>query len=135
MSRISTLVLLAVVVATGGCGLSASVSEESDPYRDETTYSREVSFGALDRFEEAQRLEQARDFEGAVAIYRNLYQTAPDDEVKARALLEWAQCERNAFNPDRDPGSAKARLELLLETYPDSEVAAEAADELSALAG
>jgi len=135
MSRILTLVLLATVIAIGGCGLSASVSEESDPYQDEPTYSREVSFGTQDRFEEAQRLEQASDFGGAVAIYRNLYQTAPDDEVKARALLEWAQCERNAINPDRDPDSAKARLELLLESYPDSDVAAEAADELSALAG
>ena len=129
-----TLVLLATLLALAGC-LNASVREETDPYRDEPEYSREVTFSTLDRFEEARRLEQAREFDAAIAIYRNLYQTAADDEVKARALLKWAQCERSPFNPARNPGAAKARLELLLESYPDSEVATEAADELAALDG
>ena len=131
MDGMRAVFLAATFLLVAGCGLNATVSEESDPYRDEPEYSRQVSFSSLDRFEEAERLELARDFDGAIAIYRNLYQTAADPEVKARALLEWAEVERNAFNPDRDPDSAKARLELLLETYPDSEVAAEAADLLA----
>lgn len=132
MLRSSLLALLVPLAFVAGCGLSATVREESDPYADEPDYSREVSFGALDNFEEAERLEMARDFEGAVAIYRNLYQTSADAELRARALLEWAEVERNVFNPDRDPDSAKARLEMLLEDYPDSEVAADAADLLGA---
>ena len=64
------------------------------------------------------------------------HETGPDKKSGCRGdKAEWAQCERNAFNPARDPDAAKARLELLLETYPDSEVAAEAADELAALEG
>jgi outer membrane protein assembly factor BamD (BamD/ComL family) len=134
MENVRVLVLLAILLLLAACGLSASVSEESDPYRsDGETYSRSVSFGGQDRFEEAQELVMARDFSGAIAIYRNLYQTSPDNEVKARALLEWAHAEHSPFNPDRDPGAAEARLQLLLEDYPDSEVAPEAADDLAAM--
>jgi outer membrane protein assembly factor BamD (BamD/ComL family) len=89
----------------------------------------------MDRFEEAQRLVMARDFAGAIAIYRNLYQNSPDDAVKARALLEWAQAEHSPVNPDRDADAAAARLKLLLERYPDSAFAAEAADDLAAIEG
>ena len=129
LARLTILLLLA------GCGLSANVSEESDPYSDDESYSRNVSFESTDRFEEAQKLERVRDFSGAVAIYRNLYQTSPDDELKARALLEWAQVERNAINPNRDRDASAARLRLLLERYPDSAVAAEARDDLAAIEG
>ena len=89
MTRIAFFILLAAAMALSGC-LSASVREETDPYRDEPEYSREVSFSSTDRFEDAQRLVQERDFEAAIAIYRNVYQTSPVDEDKARALLEWA---------------------------------------------
>jgi hypothetical protein len=134
MENVRVLALLAILLLLAACGLSASVSEESDPYRsDGETYSRSVSFGSQDRFEEAQELIMARDFTGAIAIYRNLYQTSPDDEIKARALLEWAHAEHSPFNPDRDAGAAEARLELLLEDYPDSEVAAEASEDLAAM--
>jgi outer membrane protein assembly factor BamD (BamD/ComL family) len=134
MARIVSFALLAAVFCFTGC-LSASVKEETDPYRDEPEYSREVSFSSLDRFEEAQHLVQQRDFEAAIAIYRNLYQTSTSDEDKARALLEWAHAERSPFNPDRDPDAAKARLELLVETYPDSEFAVEAVEELDGMGG
>jgi predicted lipid-binding transport protein (Tim44 family) len=134
MTRIAFFILLAAAMALSGC-LSASVREETDPYRDEPEYSREVSFSSTDRFEDAQRLVQERDFEGAIAIYRNMYQTSPVDADKARALLEWAHAERSPFNPARDPDAARARLELLVETYPDSESAAEAAEELAGMGG
>ena len=134
MENVRVLALLAIFLFLAACGLSASVSEESDPYRsDEETYSRSVSFKSQDRFEEAQELVTGRDFTGAIAIYRNLYQTSTDDEVKARALLEWAHAQHSPFNPDRDPDAAEARLKLLLENYPDAEVAAEAADDLTAM--
>lgn len=134
MIRCALPIPIVLLVALAGCGIKETSTTESDPYRDreEQSYSSSVSFGSLDRFEQAQRLEQERDYPGAIAIYRSVYQNSPDDEVKARALLEWARVERSAFNPDRDPDSAKARLELLLENYPDSEVAAEAAELLSA---
>ena len=134
MENVRVLALLAIFLFLAACGLSASVSEESDPYRsDGESYSRSVSFGSQDRFEEAQELIVARDFTGAIGIYRNLFQTSPDGEVRARALLEWAHAEHSPFNPDRDPDSAAARLRLLLEDYPDSEVAAEAAEDLAAM--
>ena len=133
MEYFRILALLTISLSLAGCGLSASVSEESDPYSDEQSYSRSVSFESSDRFEEAQKLEMARDFAGAIAIYRNLYQNSPDDEVKARALLEWAHAEHSPINPDRDTDAAAARLRLLLERYPDSAVAAEAGDDLAAM--
>jgi hypothetical protein len=113
MEQFRILALLTISLLLAGCGLSASVSEESDPYPDEQSYSRSVSFESMDRFEEAQRLEMARDFAGAIAIYRNLYQNSPD----------------------RDDDAAAARLRLLLERYPDSAFAAEAADDLAAMEG
>ena len=133
MEQFRVLCLLAVFLVLAGCGLSASVSEESDPYSDEESYSRNVSFASQDRFEEAQELEMARDFDGAIAIYRNLYQNSPEDEVKARALLDWAHAEHSPFNPDRSADSAKARLQMLVEDYPDSAVAAEASEDLAAM--
>jgi TolA-binding protein len=75
----------------------------------------------------------ARDFAGAIGIYRNLYQNSPDDEVRARALLEWAQAEHSPINPEHDADAAAARLSLLLERYPDSAVAVEAANDLAAM--
>jgi hypothetical protein len=123
LAPVATLCLLV------GCGgLSANVTEETDPYSEEESYSRSVSIGTRDLFEEADALEMRRDFEGAIAIYRNIYQTSPEDETKARALLEWARTERSAFNPDRDPDAAAARLRLLLDDYADTEVAPEAAE-------
>jgi len=120
--------MLALIL--GGCGLSASVSEETDPYSGEESYSREVSFASKDNFERAQELEMARDFDGAIAIYSNIYRNHADDEVKARALLGWAHAEHSPFNPDRDADAAKTRLRMIVEDYPDTEAAAEAATEL-----
>jgi hypothetical protein len=135
MDNFRILALLMIFLLLAGCGLSANVTEESDPYSDEASYSRNVSFESKDRFEEAQELELARDFTGAIAIYRNLYQNSPDPEVKARALLEWAHAEHSPINPDRDADAAAARLRLLLANYPDSSVAAEAEEDLATMGG
>jgi hypothetical protein len=133
MDKFRVLALLAILQVLTGCGLSASVTEQSDPYSDEESYSRQVSFESQDRFEEAQKLELARDFTGAIAIYRNLFQSSPDYEVRARSLLDWAHAEHSPINPDRDPDAAAARLRLLLEDYPDSSVAAEAVADLATM--
>lgn len=127
MNVLRALGLAPILFLVACSGIRADVREESDPYADEDDYTRSVEFGSQDLFDRADRLELERDFEGAIAIYRNLYQTSPDRETRARALLEWARCERSAFNPDRDTDAANARLRLLLETYPNSEVAPEAA--------
>ena len=55
--------------------------------------------------------------------------------MKARALLEWAHAEHSPINPDRDADAAAARLRLLLEDYPDSPFAAEAAKDLASMGG
>ena len=57
MEKLRILALLTIFLMLASCGLSASVSEESDPYSDEQSYSRSVSFESTDRFEEAQKLE------------------------------------------------------------------------------
>jgi hypothetical protein len=126
MNRRPAVFLYSLIFVLGSCGWSATVEESSDPYADEENYSHSVSFSGQDRMEEARKLAASRDFDGAIRIYESLYQSDPSEEIRARALLHWAEAEHSPFNPDRDPDAAQARLELLLEDYPDSEVAAEA---------
>ena len=60
MEQFRILALLTISLLLAGCGLSASVSEESDPYSDEQSYSRSMSFESMDRFEEAHMRDRAR---------------------------------------------------------------------------
>jgi hypothetical protein len=131
MNRRPVVFLFSLALLIGGCGWSATVEESSDPYSDEQDYSRSVSFSGQDRMEEARKLAASRDFDGAIRIFESLYRNDPSEEIRARALLHWAEAEHSPFNPDRDPDAAEARLELLLENYPDSEVAAEASTTLA----
>lgn len=127
--RIRSVALLGLVlIASAGCANRAVVDRRVDDYDGSVTQS--TSFQREGEMERAGRLLGERDFAGAIEIYQRLYRSAPDLELRAESLLRWAQAEGNLLNPDRDADRAIARLELLLEEFPQAPVQREAKEEL-----
>lgn len=136
---VALAVLLSMIV---GCGNKAVLTHSSetreDPIEGETrSEGTSVSFEdeTSVRFDAAAAMVRGRDFDGAIAIYRNLYQHSPASEDRATALLRWAGAEGHLLNPAKDLDAATARLELLLEEFPSSGRANEALRELDRLRG
>ena len=133
MRRIPILLPLLLLLA---CGNRVDVEERLDPSHDlegETDTSRSVTLRGEDALQRAERLAREGDYQAAVDAYRNLYRNASRSSTRALALYEWARVEGNLLNPDRDVDAAIARLELLLEEFPDAEVAFRAQEELRRL--
>ena len=137
-----TLALAALLAMIAGCGnktvLTRTSQTRDDPIEGEVrSEGTAVSFEDQTRlrFDEAAALVRERDFDGAIAIYRNLYQHSPASEDRATALLRWASAEGHLLNPSKDLDAATARLELLLEEFPSSARANEARRELDRLRG
>lgn len=131
----SVLVLFCVLFLAS-CGQRVSVEERLDPYGGEDgegEYSRSTTLAGEDAMQRAERLTREGDFNAAIDVYRNLYRNAPRSSVKAEALYEWARVEGNLLNPDRNVDQAIARLELLLEEFPDATIAFRAREELRRL--
>lgn len=129
-------VLLFCVLFVAACGQRVSVEERLDPYGGddgEGETSRSATLAGEDTMQRAERLTREGDFGGAIDVYRNLYRHAPGAEAKAEALYEWARAEGHLLNPDRDVDAAVARLELLLEEFPDASIAFRAREELRRL--
>lgn len=126
--------LLVVLVITTGCGQRVDVETRSDP-SDELgeSYGRSATISSESDFERAERFVREGDHVGAIAIYRTIYRTAASSDDRAEALYEWARVEGNLLNPDRDLDGAIARLELLLEEFPEASVAFRAREELNRL--
>lgn len=116
------------LVAGAGCANRAVTEQKVDDY--DGSLSQSTSFSQESELEKAGRLLSARDFGGAIEIYQRLYRSAPDQAVRAESLLRWAQAEGNLLNPDRDLDRAIARLELLVEEFPDATVHRSALEEL-----
>ena len=134
---IALAVLLAMIVGCGNKTVLTRTSEtREDPIEGEVrSEGTSVSFEdeTRMRFDEAAAMVRGRDFDGAIAIYRNLYQHSPASEDRATALLRWAGAEGHLLNPTKDLDAATARLELLLEEFPTSGRANEARRELDRL--
>lgn len=131
---ISFLILLLLVAA---CGNRVDVETRTDPYGDpetgEPTYSQSATLRTEDALERADRLQREGDFAGAIAVYRDVYRRDASSDDRATALYQWARAEGNLLNPDRDIDAAIARLELLLEQFPDATIAFRAREELTRL--
>lgn len=123
------------LVGTLGCGNRVDVETRTDPYGEdgEPSHSRSATLSSEDDLERAERLVREGDHAGAIAIYRKIYRSAPSSDDKALALYEWARAEGNLLNPDRDIDAAIARMELLLNEFPNAAVAFRAREELNRL--
>jgi hypothetical protein len=129
------VVLFVATTLVSGCGGRAEVERRVDPYDDDLdgTIEQSTTLRSESLQEEADRLLRESDYDGAIAIYRDLYRHGTRDEVRAEALYEWARAEGHLLNPDRDVDEAIARLELLLEDFEHTEVAFRAREELERL--
>jgi len=125
--------ILALLFLALGCGNRVDVETRTDPYGEdgEPSYSRSATVSDENDFERAERLVREGDHAGAITIYRDLYRRAPSKDDKALALYEWARVEGNLLNPDRNLDAAIARMELLLNEFPDAAVAFRAREELN----
>lgn len=130
------LLLLLVLLATG-CDRRVDVETRTDPYGsaddDGPTTTRSTTLRSEDALERADRLVREGDFDGAIGIFRDIYRRGTSSDARASALYEWARVEGNLLNPERDLDGAIARLELLLEEFPDATVAFRAREELARL--
>ena len=126
------LLLGSALVLLTGCDRRGSIDTryERDDLSGEETHSRSISFeadGAETLLRDAAFLVSAGDFEAATTVLRDVYRDASvDEDFRAKALLEWAEVEAHMLNPDRDPSAAQARLELLVETFPNADCRFEA---------
>ena len=140
MSRTSCLLLALLLLASiPGCGTRPRVERTmgEDPIEGGETYSQSVSFEADDAeaaLRDAAALVRQREFGPAIIIHQRLYRDqAQPESIRARALLRWAEAEGHLLNPDRNVDAAIARVELMLEEFPDSELRFEAEDTLERL--
>ena len=135
MSHALLLVLLFVGTTVVGCGGRAEVGRRVDPDADDLdgTVEQTTTLRAESLQEEAARLMRQSDYDGAIAIHRDLYRHGNRDEVRAEALYSWARAEGHLLNPERDVDAAIARLELLLEEFDHTEIAFRAREELERL--
>ena len=122
-----------VLLASAGCANRAVTEQKVDDY--DGSLSQGTSFSQESELEEAGRLLSTRDCGGAIEIYQRLYRSSPDQAVRAESLLRWAQTEGNLLNPDRNLDRAIARLELLVEEFPDAAVHRSALEELDRMRG
>jgi hypothetical protein len=130
-STFATLAAISVLSACGHRGeVSHGYSEGQDPEGNDTeSYSSNLEFGsAVDmRFRDLDAHLRAGRYDEAIRTAQTLYRDhGLSRERRAKALLRWAEAEGNALNPSRDVDDAIARLELLLDEYPKTEVADEA---------
>ena len=124
------LLLLALGFAIG-CGnrVETRTDFENEPGEVHDAVTQRTTLRSEGDLEKADRLVRESDYDGAIVIFRNLYRNAPDPDVRARSLYGWARAEGHLLNPKRDIDAAIARLELLLEEFPDSDVAFRAREE------
>ncbi|HKK71692.1 MAG TPA: hypothetical protein VKA86_10780 [Candidatus Krumholzibacteria bacterium] len=135
MNHASLLVLLLAVTTVAGCGGRAEVERRIDPDADDLdgTVEQTTTLRGESLQEEAARLMRQHDYDGAIAIYRDLYRHDSRDEVRAEALYSWARAEGHLLNPERDVDEAIARLEMLLEEFDHTRIAFRAREELERL--
>ena len=119
---------LTILLAGAGCGQRATVertyTEGEDPSGEYTeSYGTSIGLesGPQNDLNRAKALARDGNFDLAIELFSAVYRSeSVEEEIRAEALLRWAESEGNLLNPERNLDRAIQRLELFQEQFPRS---------------